>query len=299
MNRRKFLYTASGLLPLSSVMGSALLNKDQKLSFSTLGCPDWEFRDIVSFAAKHHFEGLEIRGIKREIDLTKSSVFNSSAAIKVAKQLVHDNGLEIVNLGTSTSLHHLPSEERTRNINEAKRYIDLAAQLGCPHVRVFPNNLPKDDTRNKIIELIIQGLKELAAYAKGTGVSVLLESHGDVVWKDDLERIMNAVNDKQVQLIWDITNMWTVTREAPEDVYAKLKPYIQHVHIKDAKLNSTKLDYVLLGEGDTSIMQALDLLVTSNYNGYYSFEWEKLWHPEIAEPEIAIAHFARVMRERW
>ena len=33
------------------------------------------------------------------------------------------------------------------------------------------------------------------------------------------------------------------------------------------------------------------------YRGYYCFEWEKRWHPEIPEPDIAFPHYAKVMRE--
>jgi sugar phosphate isomerase/epimerase len=82
-------------------------------------------------------------------------------------------------------------------------------------------------------------------------------------------------------------------------VYAKLKKYIRHTHIKDAKLNGDKLEYTLLGQGDVPIFEAIDILSKDNYKGYYSFEWEKLWHPEIAEPEIALANFPGVMKKHF
>ena len=34
-------------------------------------------------------------------------------------------------------------------------------------------------------------------------------------------------------------------------------------------------------------LQAVSLLKAGGYDGYYSFEWEKWWHPELAEPEVA------------
>ena len=39
------------------------------------------------------------------------------------------------------------------------------------------------------------------------------------------------------------------------------------------------------------------MLAGAGYKGYYSFEWEKKWHPDIEEPEIAIPQYAKVMRE--
>lgn len=299
LNRRKFIQTSVAFIPFSAVLTMPASKPSLKLSFSTLGCPDWTFPQIVDFAAAKGYDGIEIRGIQRQIDLTSCDVFKDKTAIAAARQRVRDAGLKIVNLGSSAALHHTSKTDREKNLSEAKRYIDLAEQLKCPYVRVFPNNLPKDDTRAAIMELIIQGLQQLGDYAKGSGVTVLLESHGDVVRTDDLLKIMTDTGSKQVALIWDITNMWTVTRESPEKVYTALSPFIKHVHIKDATITGDKLNYVLLGQGQTSIMEGLNLLHTQNYSGYYSFEWEKLWHPEIADPEIALADFPKVMQQQF
>ncbi len=93
--------------------------------------------------------------------------------------------------------------------------------------------------------------------------------------------------------------MWTATKESPEEAYNKLKKYIRHTHIKDANLVQGKLAYTLLGQGDVPVFKAIDTLAKSGYKGYYSFEWEKMWHPEIAEPEIALAHYPKAMKKHF
>jgi hypothetical protein len=60
-----------------------------------------------------------------------------------------------------------------------------------------------------------------------------------------------------------------------------------------------KINYVRLKEGEVPIFEAIDLLAKDGYKGYYSFEWEKLWHPEIEDPELAIADYAKVMNEHF
>ncbi len=35
-------------------------------------------------------------------------------------------------------------------------------------------------------------------------------------------------------------------------------------------------------------------LAKIGYRGFYSFEWEKRWHPEIEEPDVALAQYASV-----
>ncbi|MFT3947338.1 MAG: sugar phosphate isomerase/epimerase family protein [Agriterribacter sp.] len=296
-NRRDFLKSSVALLPIPLIG----YNFDSKtasplLSFSTLGCPDWSFDEILSFAAQHGFSGIEFRGLKREINLTKAPEF-SAANIAATRKKLKQYKLRSINLGASTALHYTNKAEREKNIDEAKRYIDLAQQLNCPYIRVFPNKLPKDDTRDAVIELIIDGLKVLGDYAKNTSVTVLMETHGDVVYTADLLKIMESVNHPKAALVWDIANMWTITKEPPAEVYSKLKPYIRHTHIKDATLEGDKINYVLLGKGQVPIFEAIDLLRKDGYKGYYSFEWEKRWHPELMEPDIAFADYARVMKE--
>jgi hypothetical protein len=37
-------------------------------------------------------------------------------------------------------------------------------------------------------------------------------------------------------------------------------------------------------------------LVSGGYQGLYSFEWEKKWHPEIEEPEVAFPQYVETMK---
>ena len=173
-----------------------------------------------------------------------------------------DRGLKFVDLGSSCALHFPKGEERTKNLDEGKRFIDLAAKLNCPYIRVFPNQIPKDRDRQETLNLIIEGLKELGAYASNTNVTVLLESHGELIYKKDLLFVMEGAASPHVGLVWDVCNMWIVTRESPRrSVCRTLKPYIRHTHIKDLKIENGKEEYVLLGTGIVPIFQAIDLLV--------------------------------------
>lgn len=295
-SRKNFLQNAGGLLALA-LAGSAFDFKKNKplLSFSTLGCPDWTFEKIVNFAAANGYDGLEIRTIQRQLDLPKFAAFSSAEKIAETNRFVKDKGIRIVNLGASSALHHSDVAERKKNIDEAKQFIDLAQKLKCPYIRVFPNDFPPGQDRNTTIDLITKGLLELGDYAKGSDVTVLMESHGQVVKSSDLETIMQAAEHKHVGMVWDIVNMWSVTKEPPAQVYQKLKKYIKHTHVKDLNLVNNKEQYTLLGKGEAPVFEGIDALYAGGYNGYFSFEWEKLWHPEIAEPEIALADYPKVI----
>lgn len=291
--RRAFLETSAGLMALAALNPLFKENKKtEKLAFSTLGCPDWRLKQIVDCSVENGYKGFEIRGLAGEMDLPKCPEFNKTN-LPASLRLIKDNDIKIINLGSSVNLHFAQEDKRKSNLDDAKRFIDLAEQLECPFVRVFPDDLPPDQSVEQTLDLIISGLITLGEYAKGSNVTILLESHGKVVYKDMLLKIMAGANHPKVGLIWDFFNMWIVTKESPKEVFDTLGKYIKHVHIKDANLVDGKPAYCLIGQGVAPLREAMDSLNRSNYKGYYSFEWEKKWHPEIQDPEIAFPHFAK------
>lgn len=298
--RKEFLQNSAILLAAAMTSSAFVLQKNKLLlGFSTIGCPDWTFQQVVDFGASHGYTGLEIRGIKRQMDLTKCDEFSSPEKIKATLSLMGEKNLKFTNLGSSAKMHFADGAEREKNLAEARAFIDLAQKINCPFVRVFPNEFPKDQDRNKTMDIVSKNLLILGDYAKERNVTVLMETHGDFSRSEDVLKVMKAAAHPNIGLVWDISNMWTETKESPLEVYKKLKKYILHTHIKDAKLHGDKIQYVLLGQGDVPIFEAIDILSKNGYQGYYSFEWEKLWHPELPEPEIALADYPRAMKKHF
>ena len=299
--RKEFIKT-SALLVATAVTGSAFTVKKKKkplLAFSTIGCPDWTLRQVVDFAALHGYKAVEMRGLNGELDLPKCKQFSTPESIREAISMFKEKDIKLTGLGSSAKMHFPEGEQREKNLAEVRAYIDLAQKLNCPYVRVFPNEFPKNQDRNKTMEIVSNTLLELADYARDRNVTILMETHGDFSRVDDIEKVMRDAAHPNVGLVWDVSNMWTVTKESPREVYSKLKKYIRHTHLKDAKLVGGKPQYVLLGQGDVPVFEAIDILSNDGYKGYYSFEWEKLWHKELAEPEIALADFPRAMKEHF
>src|SRR6476661_4471874 len=220
--RKEFLQ-ASALLLGSLIIGSSFDFRKQRvlLSFSTLGCPDWTFDQIMEFAGKHGYRGIEVRGLQRQMDLTQCPEFKTATNRKDTLSLMKKKGLEFVGLGSSANMH-VEGAEREKNMEEAKLFIDLAAQVYCHYIRVFPNNLPKDQDKKEVMKRISKGLLELGDHASTKNVMVLMETHGDLTKSDDILEVMKEASHPHVGLVWDVCNMWTVTNESPALVYNKL-----------------------------------------------------------------------------
>ena len=83
-----------------------------------------------------------------------------------------------------------------------------------------------------------------------------------------------------------------------EEFYQLIKPWIRHMHLKD-HLRQSEPPYKLvnIGKGDIPLKAIIRRVLDDGYDGYLSFEWEKKWHPELDEPEIAFPEFAAFMKE--
>ena len=132
-SRRRFLQTSATLLA-TAIAGSSFNPKKKELllSFSTLGCPDWTFQQIADFAARYEYNGIEVRGVQRQLDLTKCKEFSTAENRAETMKIMKDKKLRFVDLGSSATLHFAAGAERQKNLEEGKRFIDLAQQLGLP-----------------------------------------------------------------------------------------------------------------------------------------------------------------------
>ena len=105
-----------------------------KLSFSTLGCPDFSWSEMYTMAKDFGFHGIEVRGLGNDIFSVNASPFlekNLPETISTLKRLK----LEICCLSSGCALRFADRHEET--IAELKEYIRLAAALGTPYIRIL------------------------------------------------------------------------------------------------------------------------------------------------------------------
>ena len=170
-NRRQFLQMLSSAMLAPMVWGQTKTNdaKASKipLAFSTLGCPGWEWKKILEFASQHGFSAIELRGIEGKLDLPALPLF-APDRIEQTKKEIHDSKLQIACVSSSAQMYVEDPPKRAKELADARRFIDLAAALGAPYVRVFGGKaetdkspMPSDETKARVAA----GLRELGKYA--------------------------------------------------------------------------------------------------------------------------------------
>lgn len=266
------------------------------ISFSTLGCPAWGWKQILDQADRLGYAAIELRGVASELDLTRLAEFSPSRIADARKDLAA-LGLVISDLGASANMHEKDGPARQKHLDEGRRYIDLAKALDVTYVRMFGDRVPEGEQKADVIARVADGFRQMAAHARAAGVTVLIESHGDFTSSADLARIVSDVGSDAFALLWDAHHTFVSGKEQPADTYARLGRWVRHTHLKDSKPGGQDRVYVLVGEGDVPVKTQVQVLAANGYKGYYGFEWEKRWHPDIAEPEVAFPHYARTVGE--
>ena len=261
-----------------------------KSSFSTLACPDWSLAEVLAAAANYGYDGVELRVISHELDLWKLPEFKSSS-LAATCAAIEDDGLVVAAVGSSACFHSSDIQERERNFDSALRMAEVAAGLGSPAIRVFGDRIQPGSEREETAERIADSLTRLADRLRPDGVQVWLETHGDFAAAADVSEILAQLNSAEVGLIWDPANAFEQRGEIPL-ILPQMSSRIRHVHLKDLLRDVQGTSrYVPTGEGEFPFHTMFAALDGIGFDGFVSFEWENLWHPELDAPEIALPHF--------
>ena len=296
ISRREVLGILAASLAAPALLRAKGRGRRLPIAFSTLGCPGWTWPTVLDQADRLGYAGIELRGIQGDMDLTKRPELTGDG-LKRTRRDLEARGIVVTDLGASAHMHEKDPALRTAQLDEGRRLIDLAHALGVPYVRMFGDKMPPDEPKEDALKRIVDGFQQMAAYAKPAGVTVLIESHGDFTHSSDLQTIIEGVGSPAFALLWDAHHTFVAGGEAPADTYKRLGRYMRHTHLKDSKPEGNDHRYVLTGTGVVPVKEQVRVLATNGYKGFYCYEWEKKWHPEIEEPEVAFPHYVKVMTE--
>jgi sugar phosphate isomerase/epimerase len=267
-----------------------------KLSFSTLACPEWTLPQMIAIASSAGYDGIELRFVENEDSLWKLPAFRGKQ-LASARQALSDHGVAISCVDTSCRFHSPDPQERARWLEEGQRMANLAASLGAPGIRVFGEKIQPGADRASTRSWIADSLRELSDRIAPNGIEVWLETHGDFADASETAAILAEAGSSQIGAVWDPANCFLESGERPQEGAPHLGASIRHVHVKDLCRNPAGWKPALTGEGDFPLLEVRSALRQLSYGRFVSFEWEKKWHPDIADANIALPHFTHWFRE--
>jgi len=264
------------------------------VTFSTLACPNWTIQMVIAKASAFGYDGIEWRGGSQG-HIQPSTSSEQKATLR---RMSADAGLMLLAVTAYTSFVSDNLEERQSNVDEVRRYTDLAAELGAQYVRVFLGELPAGmNPDSKIYENITDCLSRAAEHALSVGVGIAIEPHDNFARSSTVARVLDQTRSHSaLRVIWDIGNAFAAGEETQEG-FELLKDRLAYVQVKDGKGHGKNWQLCSLGQGNVPLAQAFELLLANGYEGALSVEWEYAWHPELDPPEIALPAALRTVRQ--
>ena len=262
-----------------------------KTAFSTLACPDASWEDVCSMAKDLGFDGIEIRGLGQDIYAVQAQPFLEPRLPETIKKL---GQLRLSVACFSTACCLKDGHRQDDNIREITDYVELAAKLNTPYVRVLADRgvFPEGGADDRAIAGV---LRELAPVAAAHNVTLLVETNGVYADTARLRDLLDDVKDDAVAALWDAHHPFRVFNETPDATVANLGAYIKYVHIKDSIMNNEKIEYRMMGEGDVPVDEVIGALRSINYEGYVTLEWVKRWSADLEDAGVVIPHFIYFM----
>lgn len=202
------------------------------------------------------------------------------------KHLAFRLGLDISGTAIGNDFCHPPGPQRDAQLQLAREWIEHAAFLGAPVIRIFSGRQREGQTAAEAHRLAVEAIEEACEYAGRYGVFLALENHGGLT--ATVEGMLKLVHD--VKSTWFGVNLDTGNFHS-EDIYgdlAQLAPYALNVQVKVVVSGPQG------GREPADFKRLADILRKSGYRGYIVLEYE-----EAEDPREACPRYIAQLREAF
>jgi sugar phosphate isomerase/epimerase len=241
-----------------------------KLSMMTSVTPDWTLDQIIDSMKQYGYEGLEPRagwGHAAGLETDTPAADRNSARAKL-----EDAGLSISCVATGARFATEDASELEGYIEETKKAIDLAADMGGTYVRTFGGARGTGELRG-IVNRTADAYKRVTDHAAVRGVTVLMETHDEWCNSAHVRSVVKTVNHPNLAILWDCMHTQRMG-EHPEETMGVIGNLTRHLHAHDGRYvdNGNKLETTGLGEGELDHGTPVKLLNDVGFDGFFSVE---------------------------
>jgi sugar phosphate isomerase/epimerase len=227
---------------------------------------------LIEFCAKAGFDGVDITGYY----FKGYPSVPSDETIFHVKRTAHRDGIEITGTGVRNDFTIPDKAKRQLEIDLVKKWVEVAAKLGAPVLRIFAGNyVDKTISKNEVRDWLIKDIDSCVQFAKQHGVIIGIQNHNDFIQTaQEVNEIIEAVNSEWFGLILD-TGSYRVS-----DPYKEIEKSIRYAvnwQIKEKIfVNGTEVD--------TDIPRIINIIRKSDYNGYLPIETLGMGDPKQKVP---------------
>jgi L-ribulose-5-phosphate 3-epimerase len=293
MDRRTFLTTAGTAVVAAAVPDARTRQAPREKARFRTGLVAYSYREALQ-AKRMTYEDLIRIAVETGTDGIDMTVYWLPATtddyLLPLRRLAYRNRVEIYSIGTRVRLAQPTASLREQQLDELRKWLDVAQKVGATHVRVFGGAKPEGTTLEQAIDFAAETLKRGAEYAGARGLILGVEDDGGITdfAKDTIE-IVKRADSPWAGMNLDIGNF------RPPAVYEQIDmsiPYAVSTHMKTE---------VALDDGKTRAPfdwdRVFKMFAAHGFRGYMGLEYEASGDPATAVPtylrrlkELAVKH---------
>lgn len=234
---------------------------------------------FISYCASQDLAGTELTSYYVPKFVNDQPVLNiTGEVVKEHQQAVHGYlnalklqcfkaGLDVSGTAIGNDFCVPAGPAREEQLSHCKHWINNAAILGAPVIRIFAGKVPKGDNEDAAIERCIAGINECLDHAAGKGVMLALENHGGITATPaQMLRIIQGVKDSP----WFGVNLdgGNFRTDDPYRDLAAIAPYAVNAQVKVAITKNGK-------KQPADLDRVINILKDAGYRGYVVLEYEE------------------------
>lgn len=251
------------------------------VGFSTLACPQWPLHRVLAFAEASAVDVLEIRFLNGRTVGPETT----AGEIAEAASLLRASSVSCHTLATGVHL-----SKGATAVDELRQALDIAAEWKCRQLRVFAGG----SAQQAPVEDMAEVVRTVLDRAIRLGLRIGIETHDHLRSGRDAARLAKLVGDPAFGVVWDTVHT-AAAGETPDESWSAIGNLAIEIQIKDARLGG-KVKPALLGDGDVDWKGAIAAAQRGGFGGPFILEWEKAWHRDLAEPEVALPYELAALR---
>jgi sugar phosphate isomerase/epimerase len=293
MNRRTFIQVIAAAPLLAEAKRPALKIALNAYSFNKMLNDSIKGRnggvtllEVLEFAAKSKFEGIDPTGYF----FPGYPAVPADDYVEKLKRRAADLGIGISGTGVRNNFTTSDKAVRDAGVKHIKEWVEVAARLGAPVIRVFADTQMRNQTwesvagghsRAEVQDWIAAALQECAEQGKKFGVRIGVQNHGDFLRTgNDLLGLVKAVGSEWCGPIVDTGYFRT---SDPYADIAQVAPHAINWQIKQSPMGEES-------GVPTDLVKLAGIIRKSGYSGYLPIETlsprDKPYDPFTVVPEF-------------
>jgi sugar phosphate isomerase/epimerase len=203
------------------------------------------------------------------------------------KRRAFELGLDISGTGVRNNFAAPDKAARAADVRHAKEWVECAARLGAPVLRVFAGAEPKEHTWDQAAGWMVEALKECVEHGKKYGVLIGIQNHGDML--KTAEQVLKVVKMVDSEWFGVIVDTGYFLSADPYQDIARVTPYAVNWQIKE-RLGGK------FGKVKTDLKKLVRIIRKGGYRGYVPIETLAVPGEEY-DPHARVPQFLKELRQ--